>query len=33
MDSKTRMLKAWNFEEPDRVPLEIYLYRLQPGTD
>lgn len=36
MDSKTRMLKAWNFEEPDRVPLEIYLYgpaKGLPGAD
>ncbi len=29
MDPKTRMLKAWNFEEPDRVPLEI---RLNPNA-
>ena len=30
------MLKSWNFEEPDRVPLEIYLYpaaRNLPGAD
>ena len=30
------MLKTWNFEEPDRVPLEIYLYPPAaglPGTD
>ncbi len=36
MDSKTRMLKNWRFEEPDRVPLEIYLYdaaRGLPGAD
>lgn len=36
MDSKSRMLKAWNFEEPDRVPIEIYLYppaKGLPGTD
>ena len=36
MDSKSRMLKAWNFEEPDRVPLEIYLYapaKDLPGAD
>ena len=26
MDSKSRLLKAWSFQEPDRVPLEIYLY-------
>lgn len=36
MDSKSRMLKAWNFEEPDRVPLEIRLYspaKDLPGAD
>ena len=36
MDSKSRMLKAWSFEEPDRVPLEIYLYppaKGLPGAD
>ena len=36
MDSKSRMLKAWNFEEPDRVPIEIYLYPCAeglPGAD
>lgn len=36
MDSKSRMLKAWNFEEPDKVPLEIYLYSAAkdlPGAD
>ena len=27
MDSRTRLLTAWNFEEPDRVPLEMYLVR------
>ncbi len=30
------MLKAWKFEEPDRVPLEIYLYPAAkdlPGAD
>ncbi|MFA5646230.1 MAG: hypothetical protein WDA18_07755 [Candidatus Ratteibacteria bacterium] len=26
MDSRTRMLTAWDFKEPDRVPLEISLY-------
>ncbi|MEN8255298.1 MAG: uroporphyrinogen decarboxylase family protein [Verrucomicrobiota bacterium] len=25
MDSKKRLLKAWNFEEPDRVPIEIQI--------
>lgn len=25
MDSKTRLLKAWRFEEPDRVPIEMFL--------
>ena len=25
MDSKTRLLTAWSFEEPDRVPIEIQL--------
>lgn len=25
MDSKTRMLKAWRFEEPDRVPIEMFI--------
>lgn len=25
MDSKSRMLKAWRFEEPDRVPIEMYV--------
>ncbi len=36
MNSKERMLKAWNFEEPDRVPIEIYLYPPAaglPGAD
>ena len=36
MDSRTRMLKAWSFEEPDRVPLEMYLYppaKGLPGAD
>jgi hypothetical protein len=36
MDSKSRMLKAWSFKEPDRVPLEIYLYapaKDLPGAD
>jgi hypothetical protein len=36
MDSKSRMLKTWNFEEPDRVPIEIYLYPPAdgfPGAD
>ncbi|MDD5676633.1 MAG: uroporphyrinogen decarboxylase family protein [Kiritimatiellae bacterium] len=36
MDSKSRMLKAWDFEEPDRVPLEMYLYppaKGLPGAD
>jgi Uroporphyrinogen decarboxylase (URO-D) len=36
MDSKSRMLKAWNFEEPDRVPLEMRLYppaKGLPGAD
>jgi len=36
MDSKSRMLKAWSFEEPDRVPLEMYLYppaKGLPGAD
>ena len=36
MDSKSRMLKAWNFEEPDRVPLEMRLYapaKDLPGAD
>lgn len=36
MDSKSRMLKAWNFEEPDRVPIEMYLYppaKGLPGAD
>lgn len=36
MDSKSRMLKNWNFEEPDRVPLEMYLYppaKGLPGAD
>lgn len=26
MDSKTRLLTAWSFREPDRVPLEMVLY-------
>ncbi len=26
MDSKTRLLTAWSFREPDRVPIEMYLY-------
>jgi hypothetical protein len=26
MDSRTRMLQAWSFQEPDRVPLEMQLY-------
>ena len=25
MDSKSRLLKAWRFEEPDRVPIEMFL--------
>ena len=25
MDSKTRILKTWRFEEPDRVPIEMFL--------
>ncbi len=25
MDSKTRLLTAWRFEEPDRVPIEMFL--------
>lgn len=36
MDSKTRLLQAWAFEEPDRVPVEIQLYapvRGLPGAD
>jgi hypothetical protein len=36
MDSRTRILKAWDFEEPDRVPLEMRLYppaRGLPGAD
>jgi hypothetical protein len=36
MDSKARMLKTWNFEEPDRVPVEVYLYppaKDLPGAD
>ena len=36
MDSRSRMLKAWSFQEPDRVPLEIYLYppaKGLPGAD
>lgn len=36
MDSKSRMLKTWNFKEPDKVPLEIYLYppaKDLPGAD
>ncbi len=36
MDSKSRLLKAWRFEEPDRVPLELQLYppaRGLPGAD
>ncbi len=36
MDSKSRMLKNWNFEEPDRVPIEMYLYSHAadlPGAD
>ena len=36
MDSKSRMLQAWNFEEPDRVPIEMYLYIYAeglPGAD
>ncbi len=36
MDSKSRMLKAWNFEEPDRVPIEVALYFVAeglPGAD
>ncbi|MBT3273470.1 MAG: hypothetical protein HN368_09960 [Spirochaetales bacterium] len=36
MDSKSRMLKNWNFEEPDRIPIEIYLYASAtglPGAD
>ncbi len=36
MDSKTRLLTAWSFKEPDRVPIEIELYppmRAFPGAD
>ena len=36
MDSKTRLLTAWRFREPDRVPLEMVLYppaRGLPGAD
>lgn len=36
MNSRSRMLKAWNFQEPDRVPLEVYLYapaKGLPGAD
>lgn len=25
MDSKSRLLQAWRFEEPDRVPIEMFL--------
>ncbi len=25
MDSKSRLLKAWSFEEPDRVPIEMFI--------
>lgn len=31
MDSRTRMLTAWDFKEPDRVPLEIRLYASAEG--
>jgi len=31
MDSKCRMLKTWSFEEPDKVPLEIYPYTYAKG--
>ncbi len=30
MDTKSRMLKAWDFQEPDRVPLEL---GLSPGVE
>jgi hypothetical protein len=36
MDSKSRMLRTWNFKEPDRVPIEIYHYPYAdglPGSD
>ncbi len=36
MDSKSRMLRTWNFKEPDRVPIEIYHYTSAdglPGSD
>ncbi len=36
MNSKTRLLKAWSFQEPDRVPIEVYLYPPAaglPGAD
>ncbi len=36
MDSKSRLLKAWRFQESDRVPLEIRLYppaKDLPGAD
>ena len=36
MDSKSRLLKVWRFEEPDRVPIEMYLYPAAeglPGAD
>ena len=26
MTSKERILTAWSFKEPDRVPIELYLY-------
>lgn len=36
MDSKSRLLTAWSFREPDRIPLEMYLYapaKGLPGAD
>lgn len=36
MDSKQRLLTAWSFKEPDRVPIELNLYppaRDLPGAD
>lgn len=36
MDSKTRLLTAWSFQEPDRVPVELRIYPAAmdlPGAD
>jgi len=31
MDSKSRILTAWSFQEPDRVPIEMELYAPAEG--